>query len=246
MNTHPADEQIVEYLDGTLGLAIERDVNAHLGDCADCRLRLADLAEFDTFMQSHQPADEVATAAMFAISERVLRAARPGRRWSALATMLAAALLLVTGALWAFSASDAEDLGTRITRYVPDGALRSMPPERFHLDVHLGEPAFVAVFARFADGKVVQLLPAGPADPSPRGPSPRGAVRLPENELLDWEYPADHMPVAVLVVACAVVPDGPALADLGTGWSKVAADQLPPAATVEGRRAELVPFPAPR
>jgi len=241
MNTHPDDEQIVEYLDGTLAPTAERDVDAHLGGGADCRLRLADLAQFDTFVQSHQPADEVATAAMFAVSERVLRAARPGRRWGALATMLAAALLLVTGALWAIAASDAEDLGTRITRYVPDGALRSMPPERFHLDVQLVQPSFVAVFARFAYGKVVQLLPAGPATASPRG-----AVRLPENELLDWEYPADHMPVAVLVVACAVVPDGAALTDLGTAWSKVAADQLPPAATVEGRRAELVPFPAPR
>ncbi|MBP8301037.1 MAG: zf-HC2 domain-containing protein [Planctomycetes bacterium] len=241
MSTHLTDEQVVEYLDGTLATPVEQQARTHLADCSDCRIRLADLAQFDGFVQSHQPQDEVAAAAMFEISERVIaaRAPRRGFGFGGLATMLAAAVLLVATSLWMMSGPGAEGLGLRITRYVPDGGLRSAPPERFHLDLKLAEPGFVAAFARLPDGKVEQLLPA-PGTSLERQAA--GEVRLPANELLDWEYPADQLPREVLVVVGAVVLDAERLVALRAEWLVSAPGQLPSTATV-GLRAQVLPFP---
>ncbi len=246
MSTHLADEQIVEYLDGTLSTTDEQAAGGHLGGCDDCRSRLADLAQFDGFVQSHQLVDEVATAAMFEVSERVLASREPRRRagfgFGGFVTMLAAALLLVAGSLWTLSGPDGESLGLRITRYVPDGALRSAPPERFHLDLELAEPGFLAVWARFTDGKIEQLLPAGSLA-AIGGVGQRGKVRLPENELLDWEYPADHLPHEVLVMVFASEPDEAGLAEVRAAWAAEAPEVFAKRMTAPGRRAQVMPFP---
>lgn len=246
MSTHLADEQIVEYLDGTLSTGDEQLASSHLGGCDDCRSRLADLAQFDGFVQSHQLVDEVATAAMFEVSERVLASRDPRRRsgfgFGGFVTMLAAALLLVAGSLWTLSGPGGENLGLRITRYVPDGAMRSAPPERFHFDLDLAAPGFVAAFARFADGKVEQLLPAGLRSPI-GGAALRGEVRLPQNELLDWEYPADHLPREVLVMVFATEPDEAVLAEVRVAFGSQVPEVLAKLMAAPGCRAQVMSFP---
>jgi hypothetical protein len=243
MSAHLTPEQFVEYADGTLPPATEALVAAHLEECGTCRASLAELSEFDGFVQSHHLGDDLLTAAMFEVSERVLAGpalAGPSswRTWRVL-VLVAAALLVAPLALWTFSGGGADDLGVRITRYLPEGALRSAPPERFHLDLDLADAAYVAVFAKFRDGKVAQLAPGGALTMSPRGP-----LRVPANELLDWEYPPDRMPTQVLVVAFAVEPAATVLAEVRAAWAASASIELPGAAISPGRRAQLLPFPA--
>lgn len=240
---HIADEQIVDYLDGTLSPAVERTVEGHLEACADCRSRLADLAQFDAFVQGHQPVDEVTTAAMFEVSQQVLKSrASPAARRGGIVSVLVAALLLVAGGWWAFSCGDS-GLSLRITRYVPEGVLRSAPPERFHLDLELAAPGHVAALARFPDGRVDVLLPrAGGATEL----LPRGAVRLPANELLDWEYPTDRMPREILVVVGSAPMGAVELQELRAAMVSSVAGVVPPLATANERRAQLVPFPQQR
>lgn len=241
---HLSDERIVEYLDGTLSSAVERSANGHFEVCADCRRRLADLSQFDAFVQSHQPVDEVTTAAMFEVSQKVLMGrSAPTQGRGVFSMLLAAALLLVVvGGWWAMS-GDAAGFGLRITRYVPEGVLRSAPPERFHLDLDLAEPGHVAAFARFADGRVDVLLPrAGGATEL----NPRGAVRLPVSEMLDWEYPADQLPREVLVVVGPKPIDAAGLQEVRAALALVAAGAVPPVATANERRAQLLAFPQQR
>ena len=98
---------------------------------------------------------------------------------------------------------------------------------------------FVAAFARLPDGKVEQLLPA-PGTALERQAA--GEVRLPANELLDWEYPAEQLAREVLVVVGPVVLDAERLVALRAEWLASAPGQLPSTATV-GLRAQVLPFP---
>lgn len=233
MSTHLLDETIVEYLDGTLATADERLADGHLAACSECRERLAGLARFDAFVQAHQPLDEVTDAALFEASERLLGRA-PRRSWFGTFGVLLVAALVVFGTLpwWG---GGADELALRVVRYTPPGVVRSAPPERFHLDLQLAEPAQVAVFARFAD-QVVELATGA------TGPSAAGAVRVPAHELLDWEYPADRLPGELLVVVGAALEPAAAAA-IRAAWAPLGPGQLPPPAVLGGRQGHVVGFP---
>lgn len=245
MSSHLADEQIVDYLDGTLSDAAERLTNGHLEACDDCWRRLAELARFDTFVQSHVPFDLAISAAMFEVNERLLESrSEPPRRARRLAFLLAAAGVLIATSVWLLTGNGEPGLRLRITRDAAENQVRSAPHERFHLDLELPEPGFVAAFAQFADGRIEQLVPAGAAtvDSKAGAPLPRGPARLPASELLDWEYAADQMPRAVLVVRFSSEPDDASLAELRMAWG---ADTrtLSELMARPGRTAQLLPFP---
>jgi hypothetical protein len=237
MSTHIADEDLVEYLDGTLANGAESAVGQHLSTCTDCRARLADLAQFDTFVQSHAPADELTAAAMFEVGERVLAAgpAPKGMR-AGLWGLLLAAVVLLGVSVW--FAQGERDLGLRVVRYVPDSALRAAPPERFHLDAVLPQAGFVVVLARRPDGGVVRL----PLDEG-EGVVPAGAVRLPHHELLDWEHPADQLPREVLLAVFAAPPGAVEIQLLQQQWAKCGAGEVPAADAGTWRFVQRVDFP---
>lgn len=246
MSQHVADEDLVEYLDGTTPPERDGAIEPHLGHCPDCRERLADLARFDHFVQRHQPVDETALADMFAVSERLLRAPRAvaptGRRRFAVAfAAAAAALLLVVSVWWSQRGAPVAGLGFTVTRYAPPDLLRSALPERFHVDAALAEPAFVVLLARFPSGDVAVLQPDGDAARAPAGP-----LRLPRSELLDWEYPGDRLPRELLAVLCPTAPSAALLDALRGAWAAAAPGTVPELARADGRRAECLPFPAAR
>jgi hypothetical protein len=239
MSQHLEMEQIVAYLDGTLSEHAERTCGAHLDACDSCRARLAELEQFDRFVQCNQPGEDLITAAMFEVSEQVLNRPRLPRRWGSMMALVAAALLVGTVAvLWSMERSPAGDLAMRITRYQPAGLPRSAPPERFHVDLDLAAPGYVAVFAKFADGQVKTLAPLAAPAMAAAGP-----LRLPGNELLDWEYPADQMPAQVLVVVFPNEPAAALLAEVEATWYRQATGSVPAMVTADGCRAQLLPMP---
>ncbi|MBL8722453.1 MAG: zf-HC2 domain-containing protein [Planctomycetes bacterium] len=242
MSSHPSDADLVEYQDGTMAPHLDLAIEAHLAECQDCHQRLDGLRRFDQFVHCHQPVEATSLASMFEVSRRLLQAGPPQRRpsvWRVAAGLAAAAaLLLSVGLWWSQVGSAGPGLGFTIQRYTPPDAVRSAPPERFHLDAVLAAPAFVVVLARLPSGEVVVLLPDGTP-----GRSPAGSVRLPPSELLDWEYPGDQLPRELLVVLCPTAPAAALLGELRAAWAEAPERTVPALLQADGRRAECLPFP---
>lgn len=237
MTEHPDESLLLRHFDGTATDADERLVAAHVASCADCRAELDRLGALESFVARNLPEDTMTAAAMFATAERVLvGAARRRRRRRTLVAFALAAAAACLGMLAWFASGD-DRARVRLVRHRPDELLRSDAPARFHLELTASAPVFVTAFVRLPGGDVDELLPgATPAEPV------RGAVRLPANPLLDWEYPASRAPREVLVILSPRAPSDAERHALRSAWRDIAAGSLPPQAVALGD-AELLAMP---
>lgn len=239
MSAHLSEVAIVGFLDGALAVQDAAAVSAHLDGCGDCRRRLALLSVFDEFVQANRPEEDATTSAMFDVSQRLLAGA-PAQRSFRFPLLLAALLLIgsaVAFGIWRGGADGALDV--RIVRYAVVEATRGTAPVRFHLDATMPAAAFAIVFARLPGGDVVQLLTE--AESAAVGP---GAVRLPGDALLDWEYDADAMPRELLVVLAPIAPSRDRIAQLRTAWAAQPIGMAPPQSIADGLTVRIIPFPS--
>lgn len=233
MSAHLADERIVEFLDGTMVPAAIATTSGHLDGCADCRRRLAMLAAFDEFVQSNRPEEDATTSAMFDVSQRLL-AGSQGRSFR-IPLLLAALLLVGVAVAFAIARGGAVGFEARAVMVTVAEATRGQAMQRLHLELAPAVAVHVLAFARLPAGGAVQLLPEGESERV--GP---GAVRLPADELLDWEYPADAVPSELLVVLSPDAPSRELAKRLREAWAAAAPGTVPPLAIADGRTARVV------
>ena len=203
MSDHTDGEQLLGFFDGNLEGAAATAVAEHLHACDDCKQRFDEYSEFEAELARTTPLSPDLGGKVRHLTRTTLRAARARRsRWRRWTWSMALAAGLLTGAsLWALSADDCTVVVHR--QNVP-GALRAGDEQRLHLDVTVATPAWLAVFARGANGRITQLLPH--ADPTlgllavPQ-PLPAGApVRVPGADLFDFAIDPAAPPTELVLV----------------------------------------------
>jgi len=234
---HVSDVALLAYHDGAIDQDGERAVEQHLRACGPCRARLSKLAEFDHFVHGQQPLEDTTAAEMFAMNERLLAAYRPPRVWPWRGFLLAAALLLGSALFWGLSGGGG---GLEfVVHRAAEPITRSEPGVRLHATTRLSEAAWLAVFVRLPDGSARQLLPDGaPVQ------SAAGDLRLPANELLDWEFASTQAPSELLLVSFPAAPTADQLAEVQRAFAAAKPGSIPALATSGGRKAGLQLVPA--
>ncbi|MBK8097204.1 MAG: hypothetical protein IPK26_08855 [Planctomycetes bacterium] len=260
MTAHLPPEVLIAFQDGTLDESTEREAAAHLHRCTECAQQLAELRSVDEFVAPAAAARTEAgaamtEAAMFDVAQRVLTQPRtssegaragPGRPgW--LAPLLLAALGLLAATLYATMIADAPAaaVGIRVHRYTADQAMRGAA-HRFHVELDVPAPRWLAVFARTADGRIEQLFPSvNPALASLDTPMPlrAGTQRVPAEAMLDWEFDGDRPPQMLWVVPMPDAPDNDGRRWLRDLLTNGADPTIASALQQRFRDARAVPFP---
>ena len=263
MTAHLPPEVLIAFQDGTLDEPTERTAAAHLHACTECAQQLAELRSVDEFVA---PAAATRTeagaamteAAMVDVAPRVLKQPRPNSEGARagpgrpgwLAPLLLAALALLAATLYATMTADsaAPDGGVRVLRYTPTDSMRGAM-QRFHIELAVVAPRWLAVFARGADGRLEQLFPpTNPALGDLGTPLPLGAGsrRVPAEEMLDWEFDADRPPQMLWVVPMPDAPDSDRLRSIRDTLARADGPAVPKDLSRQFAEARAVPFPPQR
>lgn len=260
MTSHLPPEVLVAFLDGTLDEPNERHAAAHLQACGECARQLAELRSFDEFVAPaaagrNEAGTAMTEAAMFDVARRVLaqgpandHTARAGpRRPGWLAPMLLAAVALLAATLYAtfFVHPNEAGVGMRVRRYAPTETMRGAT-HRFHLELDVPAPRWLAVFAREADGGATQLFPSpnpALADLATPLPLAAGSRRVPAEEMLDWEFDSTRPPSALWIVPMGAAPAAADLAVIRTALAAAPDAGVPPGLQQRFTEARHLPFP---
>lgn len=252
MSAHPELADLLRYGEGSGEPAQDAAVAEHLRDCAVCRERLQEIAGIEQAVGAAVPIAPADRAAMRAAAERLLaagaRTARAGGGRTGRTPWLMAALALaaVLAAAWLLRGG-ATPPAVTIQRYRPEGAVRADAEERFHLDLVAPAAGWLAVFARQRSGAVQRLMPH--ADPLLQDlgvgqPVAAGArLRVPANELLDFEIASADPPAELVVVLAPAALAEPVLAEMATELAAAAAGTVP--RTWDRLTVLRAPFPPP-
>jgi hypothetical protein len=187
VTAHIDDGELLLFCDAALAEHDDRRVADHLEGCPRCRARFEAHSDLEAAVATTAPMPRVLRARARELTEHVLNRRPHLSARTVWCVLLAGAAALLVLALSRFETT--VDFAVDVNRVrVPD-VTRAGGEERLHLDVIVGEPAFLIVFARRADGSVRRILP----DPDPtlgdllvEQPLPAGRVtRVPGNELFD-------------------------------------------------------------
>jgi hypothetical protein len=246
MTDHTDNEQLLGFFDGNLGGTAATAVAEHLHACDDCLKRFEEYSEFEADIARLQPLPPDLGDELQRLTRTTLRAARTrASRWRRWTWSLAVAASLLTGAsLWALSGDDCTVVVHR--QNVP-GAVRAGGEQRLHLDVTVGEPTWLAVFARGANGRVARVLPH--PDPTlgrlevPQ-PLPAGErVRVPGAELFDFAIDPAAPPTELVLVFAAREFAAGELEQLAASLDAAAPGTLPAELLARHPRARVVAVP---
>lgn len=237
--THPESEVLLRFAEGG---AIPADASAHLAQCAECQAALGGLASFETHLAAESEMSEVERARLRDITRRTLPQRTPSLRRFAGITAVAAALLAAV-LCW----PRAHGLcGVDVHRYAPAGVVRSEAVERYALEVRIEQPRWLALWQLDAKG-ARRLMPHD--DPLLRWlgaemPLAPGKRRIPEAEVLDFEFASAAVPTGLLLVAMANEPSPADLAAIEKLVADTPRAQLAAAVQARWPEATLLDFPA--